>query len=186
MLAIAAFGMRFNASTLLKGSETKEIIIPGTLTKCLRIGCTIREARERGDDPVQAAIEYIDGWLIFEGEVTNKDWEDREGYMFGTTHIKGSGDYSGHTFDVWFKNENHVSYLDGTPYVCSPDLITILDQETGEGITNTIINSGMRVAVVGMKGLEIFRSDWGLASAGPSYFGFNIKYAPIENLMKRK
>jgi hypothetical protein len=186
MIAVAAFGQCTIAATLLSGRETKEIIVPGTLTKCLNLGRAIRQARERGDDPVQAAIERTGGWLLFEGEVTGKDWEDREGYMIGTTHIKGSGDYAGHTFDVWFKNENHVSWLDRAPYICSPDLVTIADRETGEGFTNTVIGAGHRVAVVGIRGLEDFRSERGLAAAGPRYFGFDMDYVPIEELMERE
>jgi DUF917 family protein len=186
MLAIAAFGMRFNASTLLKGHEMKEIIVPGTLTKCLGLGRAIRQARERGDDPVQAATEYTEGWLLFEGEVSGKDWEDREGYMFGTTHISGSGDYEGHKLDIWFKNENHLSYLDGRPYVCSPDLITVMDRQKGEAITNTLVETGQQVAVIGIKGLAAFRSERGLSAAGPSAFGFDVDYVPIETIMERE
>jgi len=186
MIAVAAFGMCTIAATLLRGREMKEIIVPGTLTKCLSLGRAIRQAREQGDDPVQAAIEHTGGWLLFEGEVIGKDWEDREGYMFGTTHIKGTGDYAGHTLDVWFKNENHVSWLDGKPFVCSPDLVTIVGRETGEGITNTLIDAGHQVAVVGIKGLEAFRSERGLAGAGPRYFGFDIDYVPIEKLMEER
>jgi DUF917 family protein len=186
MLAVAAYGMTTMAATLLIGREMKEIVVPGTLTKCLELGRAIRQARERGDEPVQAAIEHTGGWLLFEGEVTGKDWEDRKGYMFGTTHIKGTGDYAGHTLDVWFENENHVSWLDGEPYVCSPDLVTIADRETGEGFTNTVIAAGHRVAVVGIKGLEAFRSERGLAGAGPRYFGFDIDYVAIEEQMKAR
>jgi DUF917 family protein len=183
MMAVAAFGMCNIASTLLIGSEMKEIIVPGTLTKCLNLGRAIRQAREQGHDPIQAAIEHTGGWLLFEGEVTSKDWEDRDGYMFGTTHIKGKGDYAGHNLDVWFKNENHVSWLDGEPYVCSPDLVAIVAQETGEGFTNAIIDTGHRVAVVGVKGLESFRTERGLIAAGPRHFGFDIDYVPIEKLV---
>ena len=32
----------------------------------------------------------------------------------------GDRGFSG-TLRVWFKNENHVSWLDGKPYVASPD-----------------------------------------------------------------
>ena len=184
MMAVAAFGTCTIAATLLSGRETKDIIVPGTLTKCLSLGRAIRQARERGDDSVQAAIEHTSGWLLFEGEVTGKDWEDREGYMFGTIHIKGTEDYAGHTLDVWFKNENHVSWLDGEPYVCSPDLVTIVGRETGQGFTNTVIAAGHRVAVVGVKGLEAFRSERGLAAAGPRYFGFDIDYVAIEERMR--
>jgi DUF917 family protein len=40
--------------------------------------------------------------------------------------------------------------------------------------------------VVGIKGLEAFRSERGLAGAGPRYFGFDIDYIPIEKLMEQK
>ena len=37
---------------------------------------------------------------------------------------------------------------------------------------------------VGIKGLEAFRTDFGLNQAsGPRYFGFDIDYVPIEVLM---
>jgi len=186
LLSVSAYGMTSMAATLLIGREMKEIVVPGTLTRCLELGRAIRQALEQGDNPVQAAIEHTDGWLLFEGEVTGKDWEDRGGYMLGTTHIRGTGEYAGHTLDVWFKNENHVSWLDGEPYVCSPDLVTIVDRETGDGFTNTVIAAGHRVAVVGIKGLEAFRSERGLAGAGPRYFGFDIDYVAIEVQMKAR
>jgi hypothetical protein len=35
-----------------------------------------------------------------------------------------------------------------------------------------------------MKGLEAFRSEFGLNEAsGPRYFGFDIEYRPIEEIM---
>jgi DUF917 family protein len=183
MLSVAAFGTCQMAAYLLPGREMKEILLRGSLTRCLDLGRAIRQARERGQDPVRAAVEHSGGWLLFEGEVTGKDWEDRDGYMFGTTHVQGTGDHAGHTLDVWFENENHVSWLDGEPYVCSPDLVTIVDRVTGEGYTNTDLEAGHRVAVVGVKGLEAFRSERGLAAAGPRHFGFDIEYVPIEELM---
>ena len=45
------------------------------------------------------------------------------------------------------------------------------------------VNAGM--AVIGLKGLESFRSQKGLGCAGPRYFGFDIDYVPIEELIKR-
>jgi len=183
MLAVAAFGICYIAATLLPGREMREIVVPGTLTFCLELGRVIRRAREEGRDPVEAAVRFTNGWLLFEGEVTGKDWEDREGYMFGTSHIRGTGEYRGHTLDIWFKNENHVSWLDGRPFVCSPDLVVVADRRTGEGITNTDLAAGMEVAVIGVRGLEAFRSERGLSAAGPRYFGFDIDYVPIEVLM---
>ena len=144
----------------------------------------MRRAREGGEDPIEAAVRATSGWRLFEGVVSGKDWEDRGGYMFGTTHIRGTGRYEGQTLDVWFKNENHVSWLNGRPWVCSPDLLTLVHRENGQGTTNTLIGAGDQVVAVGMKGLESFRTEFGLnKAAGPRYFGFDIDYVPIEVLM---
>ncbi|MGB5932626.1 MAG: hypothetical protein WBH57_06145 [Anaerolineae bacterium] len=97
------------ASTSLIAREMKEIVVRDTLTKSLELGRTIRQARKRGEDPVLVSLELTGGWLLFEGEVVKKEWEDREGYMFGTTYMEGKGELKGHTFKVWFKNENHRS-----------------------------------------------------------------------------
>jgi len=187
MLAVAAFGSTTQAGTPLPASEMKEILVHGTLTKCLALGRAIREAREKGDDPIDAAVEITGGWRLFEGVVSGKEWEDRDGYMFGTNHVKGTGDYEGQTLDVWFKNENHVSWLNGEPWICSPDLVILARKESGEGITNTQIKEGDEVVAVGAKGLEVFRTEFGLDRAsGPRYFGFDIDYVPIEDLMRER
>jgi hypothetical protein len=134
---------------------------------------------------VEAALSVVGGWRLFEGAVTVKDWEDRDGYMFGTVLIEGSGRYAGHTLKVWFKNENHVSWLDGKPYVCSPDLVTLAYPD-GRGTSNTTIAEGEKVVAVGIKGVEAFRTPFGLDHAsGPRYFGFDIDYVPVEELVKR-
>jgi DUF917 family protein len=184
MLAVAAYGLTTMAATPLPAKEMKEIVVRGTLTKCLGIGRAMRQAREKGEDPIDAALAATGGWRLFEGIVAGKEWEDRGGYMFGTTHLQGTGEYAGQSLDVWFKNENHVSWLNGEAWVCSPDLLTLAYKESGQGTTNTLIKEGDDVVAVGMKGLEGFRTEFGLNQAsGPRYFGFDIDYVPIEKLV---
>jgi uncharacterized protein len=185
MLSVAAFGHCYQAATLLPASEMKEIVVPGTLTRSLELGRAIRQAREAGADPIAAAAEATGGHLLFTGRVAKKDWEDRDGYMFGTTTVEGSGRFAGHRLEVWFKNENHVSWLDGVPWICSPDLVVLADPKTGEGYTNTLIDTGHEVAAVGIRGLDAFRTERGLGCAGPRYFGFDIDYRPIEEVLDR-
>jgi DUF917 family protein len=184
MLAIAAFGHTTMATNAYPASEMKQLIVPDTLTKCLKLGRVIRLAREKNEDPIEAAITETGGWRLFEGIVTKKAWEDRDGYMFGTVSLAGSGAYAGQTFKVWFKNENHVSWLNDKPWVCSPDLVTLAHKTSGKGTTNTLITAGDEVVAIGIKGLEIFRTEFGLNEAsGPRYFGFDLDYVPIEQLM---
>lgn len=184
MLAVAAYGGTTIAATPLRGREMKEILVRGTLTKSLQLGQAMRQARDRGEDPIAAAIAQTGGWRLFEGLVSGKEWEDRDGYMFGITHLSGTGAYEGQTLDVWFKNENHVTWLNGRPWVCSPDLVTLAYKRDGRGTTNTLIKEGDEIVAIGMKGLEAFRTEFGLnEAAGPRYFGFDIDYVPIETLM---
>lgn len=183
-LSIAGFYGTSIASTLLPANEMKDILVEGTLTRCLKLGKALREAREQGQNPIDAALKETHGWRLFEGVVTKKEWEDRDGYMFGTITIEGRADFKGHRLEVWLKNENHVTWLDGKPYVCSPDLVTLAYKDSGTGTTNDLIAEGDEIVAVGMKGLESFRSEFGLACSGPRYFGFDIDYVPIEELMK--
>jgi DUF917 family protein len=184
-LAVAAYGHTTLAATPLPADEMKAILVPGTLSKCFTLGQAMRLAREEGRDPIDAALKVTGGWRLFEGVVTRKDWEDRDGYMFGTIYMDGKGSYAGHTLNVWFKNENHVSWLDGKPWICSPDLVTLAYKGSSEGTTNTLIKEGDEIVAVGIKGLEAFRTEFGLNEAsGPRYFGFDIDYVPIEVLME--
>ena len=186
MLALAAFGDTAVATTPLVAREMKQIIVPATLTRCLKIGQAIRAARSSGENPINAALLACDGWKVFEGKVTGLETEDQGGYFVGTAQISGKGAFKGQSYKVWFKNENLVSWLNGSPWVCSPDLITFVRVEDGLGIYNAELKLADEVAVIGMQAFKGFRSDQGLKIAGPRYFGFEIDYVPIEDLVRQE
>jgi len=175
-----------HAGFLLRGAEMKQLIIPSGISRSLVIGRRIRQASERGENPAQAAVEVIQGWILFRGQVSLKEWESRDGYMFGKTIIRGSGPDRDHILNVWFKNENHITYLDDLPFVTSPDLISIIDSVTGEPYTNTLLEEGMDVTVLGAKAPQQYRSKEGLSVLSPRYFGFDLDYIPIEDYISKK
>jgi len=184
LVSTVAFNLVGNTAYLLKGKQMRECVVPGTLTYAYELGKTIREAREAGSDPVEAARKKLDGWLLFTGTVTKKDWENREGYYWGTQYLDGTGRFAGHTFKIWFKNENHVSWFDEKPYVTSPDIISVVDAKTAEPITNPAAEAGQQVAVLGKRAHDVFRTEEGLEVLGPKHFGFDIEYVPIERRIK--
>ena len=104
----------------------------------------------------------------------------------GTTHIRGTGADEGHTMDIWFLNENHIAWLDGEPYVFSPDLIINVNPNTGEGYSNTELKEGDPVAVIGCKINPVFRSEKAINYFGPRFWGFDFDYKPIEEIMTRR
>lgn len=178
------FAVCAHAGFLVQARQMKELVVPGTITLSYKVGGAIREARQAKQDPVQAAAGVLDGWVLFAGTITRMDWESRDGYMFGTTFIAGSGTYEGHTFKIWLQNENHITWLDDAPYVTSPDLIMVLDQNSGEPYVNTVLTEGQQVAVLGTRN-ERYRTEEGLAALGPDHFGFDVAYRPIETIVSQ-
>ncbi len=172
-----------HAGFLMTGKDLKRIVVPGGLTRALRVGRAIRAAVVRGGDPVAAAAHAVDGSVLFRGRVTRKEWESRDGYMFGTTTIAGEEDDAGHTLRVWFKNENHVTWRDERPWVLSPDLIMTLDAVDGTAYTNTLLPEGARIGVIGAAADPRLRTDAALALLGPRHYGFDLDYQPIERLL---
>jgi len=184
LISSVAFALVGNTAYLLKGKEMKECLVPGTLTLAYNIGKTIRESRENKKDPIEAVINLIKGYILFEGQVSKKNWEDREGYYWGTTYMDGTGDFKGDTFKIWFKNENHISWYNGRSYVTSPDIITVVRKDTCEPITNPELEVRDKVVVLGKKAHDVFRSEKGLEVLGPRHFEFDFDYVPIEKLIK--
>ena len=131
-----------------------------------------------------AAAEALGGWVLFRGRVVKKDWESRDGYMYGTTTVEGDGPDTGHTLRIWFKNENHVTWQDGRPWVLSPDLIMLMDADSGTPYTNTLLPEGSGVGVVGAVADPKLRTPAALALLEPAHYGYDIPYTPIEQLVR--
>jgi len=173
-----------HAGFLMSGKDLKRVAVPGGITRALAVGRAIRAAKARGADPVAAAAEALGGWVLFRGRVAKKEWESREGYMYGTTTVEGEGADARHTLRVWFKNENHVTWRDGTPWVLSPDLIMTIGAD-GTPYTNTLLPEGARIGVVGAVADPRLRTPAALDLLGPRHYGYDLAYTPIEELIRR-
>ena len=78
--------------------------------------------------------------------------------------------------------ENHIAWKDNKVVATSPDLISVIDDESGEPIINPKIKPGGKVAVLVTKAKPIFRSKKGIEVLGPRHFGYDFDYIPIEDL----
>jgi len=163
--------------------DLKKVIIPGTLTESYELGKTIRIARESGKNPAMVLVEEKNAYLLFEGKVIDKQWRDIDGYTVGTSTFAGEGKFEGNEFKIWFKNENHISWLNGEIYVTSPDVIEVVRRKDGEPIVNTDLRVGEEVSILGMAGRSVYRTKKGLKAFGPRRFGFDHEYIPIEKLV---
>jgi DUF917 family protein len=147
------------------------------------VGKAVLKAREEGEDPVAAVVESSGGYKIFEGKVGGFTNERKGAFVYGNAWVEGTGDYSGKTFRLYYKNENQVSWIDEEPYITCPDPFTVLDKATALGMSNFRTDwwtPGKDVAVTAMKACEHWRTERGLRIYNPKHFGFDIKYVPIE------
>jgi hypothetical protein len=168
----------------VRGEILKRMIIPGGVTKAIEIGRALREAEQHNEDPVGAVIRSSGGTEFFRGEVVQFEWEDRDGFLWGTITVRGEGQYKNHELRVWLKNENLLSWLDGNPYVLTPDLICILDAATGRAITNTNMRKERKIVVFGIPCHPFWRTKEAIGLVSPKHFDFDIPYTPMEKVIQ--
>lgn len=167
----------------VSGMHIKQGTVAGSISKAMRIGRAIRVALEEQKDPVRAAVQASEGYLLFLGLISGFSFEEKGGFVWGETRVDGTEKFRNHTFDVWYKNENLVAWLDGVPYVTAPDLICILDRHTGQGLSNFWRKEfywGREVAVIGIPCAEVWRTARGRRIFNPWRFGHYIDYVAIE------
>lgn len=188
-VAVASGGSVQMAANALSGVEARRGLIKGAVSQAILFGRTVREAHARGDDPVSALVKVSNGYKLFQGVVTKADLKGDRGFTWSDVELKGSGPYAGHTYKVFVKNENIVSWLDGKPDAMSPDLICNLDPKTGD----TVFAQGLgayplnaEVAMVAIPSSPQWRIPKGIDVLGPRAFGFDFDYVPIENLQQAR
>jgi DUF917 family protein len=164
----------------MTGKEVKETCVLNTISLLERIGRTIREARTRHADPVDAVRQATDGFLIWRGKVGDVERRTETGFARGEATIAGVDEYDRQSLRIAFQNEFLVAQTDKQVLATTPDLITVLDDETGEPITTEGLRYGFRVSVLSMPGDRRWRTPEGLKVVGPGYFGYDIPYVPIE------
>jgi len=72
-----------------------------------------------------------------------------------------------------------MAWRDGVPDVTCPDLICILDGD-GMPVTNPDVRSGSNVSVLAFPCAPQWRTPRGVEVLGPTHFGFDVDFAPVE------
>jgi len=163
------------------GKELKEWAVPDTMTLVESIGRTIREARRAKANIVETVREAVGGFEVFKGKIVDVRRRTEKGFARGEAVMEGVDDYASQTLELHFQNENLVAKVDGEILVSVPDLITVLDTETGEPITTETLRYGYRVTVLGIPCNERWRTPEGLELVGPRYFGYDTDWVPVED-----
>ncbi|KAK2547285.1 putative D-/L-hydantoinase subunit A [Acropora cervicornis] len=157
---------------VLDWKDVQEKCALHTLSRTWRLGNTVLRARHTRRPPLIIA----DVSRVIEGAF-NK----------GKLNIEGSGKFIDQSLSIEFQNENYLAFVakpDGTKSILAtvPDLISLVDEDTGQPITTEEVRYGLRVAVVAMPCSSLWTTPQGLAAGGPMAFGYqDVVYSPVDS-----
>lgn len=160
------------------GLEVKQHAILGSVSRALRLGAAVRTARQEHDDPIAAILKSENGIGLFQGKVGEVERRMTGGFVRGKVVIEGLGRFTGSQFVVDFQNEFSIGWHDGEVVVTVPDLICILESETGEAIGTETIRYGQRVEILSLPANPMQLAPEGLKWVGPRAFGYELDYKP--------
>lgn len=168
------------ASQPMKGDFVKRAAVPGTITQALNLGRAVLQAHDTNADPVQTVINQERGKLLMTGKIVDLERHLKGGFSVGHVALDGFGNFQGDSGRIDLQNEFLVFRRNGVVETCVPDLVVVLDSDTGLPITTEMLRYGQRVAVLGLPAHALMRSPEALRVVGPAAFGYDdITFTPL-------
>jgi len=165
----------------MTGAQLKAgAFVSGTISLAEELGRLVRVTRTEHGDPIAAVVGRLGGRKLFAGKVVDVARRTEAGWAKAEARIDGTGADAGATLVLQTQNEHLVAVRDGEVVCSVPDLIVVMDAETGGPITTEELRYGFRVVVVGAPCVPAWRTEEGLAIVGPRYFGYDVDYVPVE------
>jgi hypothetical protein len=163
----------------MSGAAAKKSVVRGTLSLCARLGQALRETRAAHGEPVAAITDILGAKIIFHGRVNDVDRRTVGGFARGTAKFEGVEEWKGHQFRLDFQNEFLMAERDDEIIVTTPDLITLLEAETGAPVTADSLRYGLRLMALAFPSDPQWRTPQGISLVGPRYFGYDVDYRPF-------
>lgn len=181
-------GVAHIAEYAMTGADVRRTAVPRTLSMALALGRAIRLAREEKRSPFEAIESALAPTLynkvvtLFEGKVTDVERRTTEGFARGVAKITADNACSGGELQIRFQNENLLALRNGELVAIVPDLICVVERDTAEPITTEGLRYGQRVRVLGISTPDLMRTPDALSAFGPSAFGMDEEFVPVETL----
>lgn len=164
----------------MSGAQARESLVRDSLSRCIGLGSGIARAREAKIDPVGRAVDLLGGRELFAGKVVDVQRATTAGFARGTATLTGRSavgdpDTGDRELTLSFQNEHLIASLGADEILATtPDLIIVLEHDTGEPITTEGLRYGQRVRVIAAPSDPRWHSPAALAMVGPGYFGYDV------------
>eukprot|EP00118_Oscarella_pearsei_P002054 m.9338 g.9338 ORF g.9338 m.9338 type:complete len:991 (+) comp21278_c0_seq1:40-3012(+) len=170
----------------LTAADVKTKMICGSVTRACRLGDAVLMAQRQKTNAIKAILSCETGKLLIVGKIIDVFKTPQKGFTRGHVIVEGFHPFAGQTMEIALQNEFLVARLRdedgslGETMACVPDLITIIDSDTGYPISTEDVRYGLRVAVLVLAADPVMRTDRALQVVGPAAFGYDdVMYRPI-------
>lgn len=162
------------------GAYVKRTAVPGTVTQAIRLGNLVLQANRDHDDPIPLICAAEQGVHLMDAKIVALKRHLRGGFAVGELELDGIDRHAGTRARVVFQNEFLSFERDGRVEVSVPDLLLILDVDTGHAITTEVLRYGQRVAVLALPCHPLLGTPQALAVVGPGAFGLGgVTFQPL-------
>jgi hypothetical protein len=177
-VAVECGGRASSTEYTMTVAQARTATVRGSVTLAARIGAAVQAA----DDPLEALVAEVGARILLTGKVVDVERRVTGGFVRGSAEIEGLGGDACRALRLEIQNENLVALEAGQVRATVPDIITVLDSQTAHAVHTERLRYGQRVSVVAFPCDPIWRTERGLALAGPRAFGYDLDYVPVEEL----
>ncbi|MGR3723318.1 DUF917 domain-containing protein [Abyssibius alkaniclasticus] len=163
----------------MSGKTAKEAVVRGTLSLCAKCGETLRKARAAHADPVAALARLLGAQNLFHGRITDIERRTVGGFARGRAIIAGVENHLNETMTLDFQNEFLIAEKDGQVLATTPDLITLLEADSGAPVTADSLKYGQRLMALAWPCNPLWATPEGIRLVGPRYFKYDHDYVPL-------
>jgi uncharacterized protein len=172
-------GLAAMTDYVLTVEQARSAAVRGSVTRAMRLGQALTDAES---DALGALIEELSAHRLITGKVVDVERRTTGGFVRGHVLVEGLQGDAQRLLRLEIQNENLIALEEGEVRASVPDLITLLDSETADAVPTELLRYGQRLTVVAFPCDPIWRTPRGLELAGPRAFGYELDYAPIEEL----
>jgi uncharacterized protein len=160
----------------MTGFQAKQgAVLAGSVSRVKAIGNRILDAVKSQQNPAQVLMASMGARNLGLGMIDDMSCSIQDGFMRGTVTVacRGSNQV------IHYQNEYLVAYENDCVVASTPDIIVLLEEETGMPVTSERLSYGLRVHMLVLDSPDIWKTEKGLSLVGPRVFGFDFDYKDL-------
>lgn len=157
---------------VLTGKIATQTMISNSVSRACTLGNILLNSKENQKTPISALMKSVDCKHLGTGSITDVNQVIENGFLIGSITIENE------LMEIWnveCQNEYLFVYKNNECIAQTPDIIALIDSESGQPISSEAVSFGIRVDIVSLKSPEIWYSAPGLDLVGPKVFSNIIK-----------